>query len=66
MSEQSPAKSPMRADRPDQEWVRGRCPLCDEVTVSNAYWVEGRGYILVWECWGSMADPPTCDYRRVL
>ena len=52
--------------RPDPEWVRGRCPLCGEDVVSNCYYVGGKGYIIVWECWASLGDTPTCDYRRVL
>lgn len=58
---------PLRGDRPDPEWVRGVCPSCGEVVVSNCYHVGGRGYIIVWECWGSLQWPaPTCDYRRIL
>jgi hypothetical protein len=55
-----------RAGRPDPEWVRGRCPMCGEDVVSNCYYVGGKGYIIVWECWASLAETPTCDYRRVL
>jgi hypothetical protein len=52
--------------RPDPEWIRGRCPMCGEDVVSNCYYVGGKGYIIVWECWASLGDTPTCDYRRVL
>ena len=55
-----------RCDRPDPDWVRGRCPLCGEEVVSNCYYVGGKGYIIVWECWASLSDTATCDYRRVL
>jgi hypothetical protein len=55
-----------RTERPDPDWVRGRCPLCGEEVVSNCYYVGGKGYIIVWECWGSLGDAATCDYRRVL
>ena len=50
------------------EWIRGQCPMCGEDVVSNCYFVAARGgnYIIVWECTGSLAEPPACDYRRVL
>jgi hypothetical protein len=53
-------------ERPDPEWVRGRCPMCGEDVVSNAYYVAGKGYLIIWECWASLEDEPRCDYRRVL
>jgi hypothetical protein len=56
----------LREERPDPEWVRGRCPACGEEVVSNCYYIGGKGYILVWECWGSLGPDPRCDYRRVL
>ena len=37
-----------------------------EDVVSNCYYVGGKGYIIVWECWASLSDTATCDYRRVL
>jgi hypothetical protein len=52
--------------RPDPEWVRGRCPLCGEDVVSNCYYVGGKGYIIIWECWASLGEKASCDYRRVL
>jgi hypothetical protein len=52
--------------RPDPEWVRGRCPMCGEDVVSNCYYVGGKGYIIIWECWASLGETPRCDYRRVL
>ena len=55
-----------RRQRPDPDWVRGRCPLCGEDVVSNCYYVGGKGYIIVWECWASLGETATCDYRRVL
>lgn len=57
-----------RHERPDPDWVRGRCPLCGDELVSNAYYVGGKGYLIVWECWASLGEPAerTCDYRRVL
>lgn len=53
-------------ERPEPEWVRGVCPRCGEELVSNSYYVGGRGYLVLWECWGSLVKDPTCDYRRVL
>jgi hypothetical protein len=63
-------KSHLRLERPDPDWVRGTCTVCGEQVVSNAYYSTlpdgSRGYIIVWECWNSLAEPPVCDYRRVL
>lgn len=52
--------------RPDPEWVRGRCPMCGEDVVSNCYYVAGKGYLIIWECWSSLGEVPTCEYRQVL
>lgn len=51
---------------PDRVWVRGTCPCCGLELVSRCYYVSGRGYLVVWECWGSRQEEPNCDYRRVL
>jgi hypothetical protein len=57
-------------ERPDPDWVRGTCAVCGEPVVSNCYYATlpdgSRGYVLVWECWASLAEPPRCDYRKVL
>lgn len=57
-----------KAERPDPDWVRGRCPMCGEEVVSNCYYIGGKGYIMVWECWSALGDEDeqTCDYRRIL
>lgn len=60
-----PEKNESR-ERPDPEWVRGHCPRCGQELVSNCYYVSGRGYLVIWECWASRDPEPTCDYRRVL
>lgn len=52
--------------RPDPKWVRGKCPECGDDLISNLYYVGGKGYVIMWECWGGMGDPPTCTYRRRL
>ena len=52
--------------RPNPEWVRGRCPSCGDDLVSNLYYVGGKGYLLVWECWDSLKENAQCGYRRVL
>jgi len=59
---------PTRSDegRPNPEWVRGRCPECGDELVSNLYYIGGRGYIIRWECWGSLQENPQCQYKRVL
>jgi hypothetical protein len=53
-------------ERPDPAWVRGKCPCCGDAVVSNLYYVGGKGYLLRWECWSSLGDTPTCEYRKVL
>ena len=60
--------TPLKTDdgRPNEEWVRGRCPECGDDLVSNLYYVGGKGYLLVWECWDSLKENPQCEYRRVL
>ena len=63
-----------RDGRPDPQWIRGRCPECGDDLVSNLYYIGGKGYILVWECWGSLggdaaataAGKDRCRYRKVL
>jgi hypothetical protein len=52
--------------RPDPQWVRGRCPECGDDLVSILEYTGGKGYLLVWECWGSRGENPCCHYRRVL
>jgi hypothetical protein len=54
------------AERPDPAWVRGKCPHCGDVVVSNLYYVGGQGYLLRWECWSSLGEEATCDWRKVL
>ncbi len=51
---------------PKPEWVRGECPQCGQPVVSNMYYVGGRGYLVIWECWHSLGEKPTCTYRKVL
>jgi hypothetical protein len=55
-----------RPEKPDPHWVRATCPVCGGAVVSNAYYVTGKGYLLVWECWESLGEPPTCGYRCVI
>lgn len=52
--------------RPRAEWVRGVCPQCGDDVVSNAYYVGGRGYVVVQECWDSLGMEPGCTYREVV
>ncbi len=54
------------AQRLDPEWVRGCCPRCGAELISNCYYVAGRGYLVIWECWASQGAEPSCDYRRVI
>lgn len=57
-----------KQDRPEEAWIRGECPYCGEAVVSNCYYVGGKGYIIVWECWASLGpeEERTCTYMRVL
>lgn len=55
-----------RADRPLLTWVRGTCPTCKNPVVANSYYVGGKGYQIVHECWESLGENPTCNYRHVL
>lgn len=52
--------------QPNPEWIRGTCPLCANYLVSHLYYVAQKGYLVIWECWGTHAAPPTCDYKKVL
>lgn len=53
-----------RADRPNPDWIRGVCPDCGGLLVSNYYYQGGKGYICVWECWDSLGEHPCCQYRE--
>lgn len=56
-----------RADRPDPQWVKpDPCPMCGGEVVSNCYYVGGKGYIILHECWESLPENPTCDFRKVI
>lgn len=63
------AHAPDMVEQPDPEWIIGRCPECGEPTVSNAYHIGGKGYIIREECWNSLTGPTRpvarCSYRRV-
>jgi hypothetical protein len=54
-----------KPERPNPEWRRGKCPACGDDIVFNCYRIDG-GYLACWECWGSLATVPTCNYRKVL
>ena len=54
------------SDRPRPEWVRGICPQCGDQLVANAYYVGGKGYLCLHECWSSLGENPTCAYRKVI
>lgn len=57
---------PTADGQPKPEWVRGVCPQCGSPVVSNAYYIGGRGYLTVWECWASLGETPACTYRKVI
>jgi hypothetical protein len=56
------------SEQPDPAWVQGACPLCGGPTVSNTYYVGGKGYCLFLECWHALGpvEEQTCSYRRVI
>ena len=54
------------SDRPRPEWIRGVCPQCGDPLVSNCYYVGGKGYLCIYECWASLGDNPACGYRKIL
>lgn len=58
-------KGVMADGRPNPQWVRGRCPECGDDLVSNLYYVSGQ-YLIAWECWASLSENPTCQYRQIL
>ena len=49
---------------PPAERIRGNCPLCDALLVSDLRYVQGRGYLYVWRCWRTGSGE--CSYWRVL
>lgn len=54
------------SDRPRPEWVRGKCPQCGNEVVSNCYYVGGKGYLVIHQCWASLGPRPTCTYQKVI
>ncbi len=53
-------------DAPKSHWICGECPQCAAPLVANMYYVGGRGFLYVHECWRSLDAAPTCLYRKVL
>lgn len=49
--------------QPRPEWLRGTCPACGGAVVANMYYVGGRGYLCVHECWNSLSETPSCTLR---
>lgn len=62
----APRRTGLRDERPDPQWIRGRCPECGDDLVSNLYYIGGKGYLLRWECWSSLGESPACGYYKVL
>lgn len=62
----TPGAKMVRADRPNPADVRGLCPVCGEEMVSVWYDYGDRGTLIVFHCWASLSEFPTCDYRRTL
>ena len=51
---------------PEEKFVRGRCPECGDYLVSNLYQTGQSGFLIRWECWGSLKRDPRCHYFHVL
>lgn len=66
MKSKSAADEPRTDNRLYEGRIRGACPVCGDVLVSNCCYIDGKGYLIVWECRGSLRDKPTCTHRRVL
>jgi hypothetical protein len=49
-----------------EDAARVKCPECGGRIASNVYYTPRKGYCIVWECEGTIAEPRTCSYRRVL
>lgn len=62
----NPPQRTAKNERPDPAWVRGRCPECGDELVSHLYYKRNEGYVIVWKCFSSMGDEPTCTYEKVL
>lgn len=43
----------------------GTCPVCGADLVSHLSFDETKGFLMEARCWDSLADPPTCSFRRV-
>lgn len=52
-------------DQPKPEWTRGNCPQCGAPVVSNCYYIGGRGFVIVLECWEALRSPAACTFRQV-
>jgi len=44
----------------------GVCPVCGADAVSFLSFTPERGFLMEARCWESLADEPTCTYRRVM
>lgn len=44
-------------DQPKPEWTRGNCPDCGAPVVSNCYYIGGKGFVIIFECWESLRSP---------
>jgi hypothetical protein len=47
--------------RPEPHWIAGKCPVCGEVTIKDAFYVGGKGYLLQEVCWSG-----DCMYRKMV
>jgi hypothetical protein len=55
--------------QPRPEWIRGKCPQCQQPLVSQCLYVGGRGYLILWICVGALygyRKTQECSYKHVL
>lgn len=59
-----PAPTPA-GPTPNPALVRGRCPECGDLLVSEIPFVPGHGYLTIHACRSARGENATCDYQRV-
>lgn len=50
---------------PDRKFIRGLCPDCGGLVVSNTYEHSSGTMSFVHECWESIKPTPTCSYFTI-
>lgn len=50
----------------DRGAIRGVCPRCSRVVVSECHYERGKGYRIIWSCVGTHDNPPSCTFSETL